>query len=134
VTKRITKIKFYSIARDVRDGILPEDIAAKHQVSRETVRIVRSTKTWPGYVTHKQAKASYIANAKERKFAQAQRAGLNPVRKQQRQVARIATTAREYVSRAEFEAANALLDERLDAHAFIIKKKVNKRVWPWSKK
>ncbi|MBO1267070.1 hypothetical protein [Arthrobacter cavernae] len=57
--KKLTKIKFFSINRDIRDGRRSNaQMAAFHNVSIETIRTVRNAKTWNGFLAHKQAKAA----------------------------------------------------------------------------
>lgn len=55
---KITKIKFYSINRDVRAAVAAanydaEEIGRKHFVSRETVNAVRRAGTWPQWERNK---------------------------------------------------------------------------------
>ena len=55
---KITKIKFYSINRDVKaavaaDNYNADEIARKHYVSRETVNAVRRAGTWPQWMRNK---------------------------------------------------------------------------------
>lgn len=55
---KITKIKFYSINRDVKAAVAAanydaEEIGRKHFVSRETVNAVRRAGTWPQWERNK---------------------------------------------------------------------------------
>lgn len=65
--KRINKAKFYAINRDVKfPGSQVKTVAAKHDVSEETVRTVKRTKTWPRFEAMKKLK-----NERRRPTAQA---------------------------------------------------------------
>lgn len=62
MAKRITKIKFLSISRDVKDAVAAkkydaERLAKKHHVNRETVRRIKQAKTWPGFLKLKAERA-----------------------------------------------------------------------------
>lgn len=63
--KRLSKIKFYSISRDIRDGRRSNvEMADFHGVSTGTIRTVRVSKTWKGFEEHKKA---VVAKALQRK-------------------------------------------------------------------
>jgi hypothetical protein len=138
--KALTKIKFYSIARDVKDGRRTvAEMAEFHHVTPQTVRTVRRTKTWPAFVLHKRQRSSYIANAKDQKFNAAEKAGLKPVR---RATPPVLTSVEQRLqdgldqlalvpTRDEFESAIAELNRRLDRHVEMISAKKDKRTWPW---
>jgi len=65
--KKLQKIKFFAIARDIRDGRRNnQQMADFHGVSLETIRVVRVSKTWNGFQEYKKAKAS---SAIQRKIA-----------------------------------------------------------------
>jgi uncharacterized protein YjcR len=70
---RITKIKFYSINRDIKAAVISPKystarIAEKQGVSIATVHSVRLAKTWPAFVTAKQLKAALVARGKKAVF------------------------------------------------------------------
>jgi hypothetical protein len=143
VSRPLSKIKFHSIARDIKDGRRSvEEMAAFHHVSGQTIRTVKRTRTWPGFVQAKQQRTSYIANAKDRKFHDAQKAGLNPVSRSRGVKTAVVDPAEaqlgvdlqmneKYVPRSEFENAVSDLNDRLDAQRLMIMSKKTKRTWPW---
>ncbi|AZZ51406.1 hypothetical protein C1I64_04690 [Rathayibacter festucae DSM 15932] len=114
-------------------------MAEFHHVSQQTIRTVKRTKTWPGFVQAKQQRTSYIANAKDRKFHAAEKAGLKPVRhatapvltgvekRLQDGLNQLAQTP----TRDEFESAIKEINLRLDRHVTMISAKRDRRTWPW---
>ncbi|MDQ0868999.1 hypothetical protein QFZ70_001472 [Arthrobacter sp. V1I9] len=68
---KITKIKFYSINRDVKAAVAAdtynaEEIGRKHYVSRETVNAVRRAGTWPQWLRNKaEANRKRVEKAKK---------------------------------------------------------------------
>ncbi|PPH83901.1 hypothetical protein C5C50_04170 [Rathayibacter sp. AY1D9] len=117
-------------------------MAEFHHVSTQTIRTVKRTKTWPGFVLAKQQRTSFIANAKDRKFHDAQKAGLKPVSRSRGVKTAVVDPAEaqlgvdlqmneKYVPRSEFEDAVSDLNDRLDAQRHMIMAKKNKRTWPW---
>lgn len=74
---KITKIKFYSINRDVKAAVAAanydaEEIGRKHYVSRETVNAVRRAGTWPQWERNK-------AEANRRRIEKARAVATAPV-------------------------------------------------------
>ncbi|WP_146084403.1 hypothetical protein [Rathayibacter sp. AY1C1] len=85
---------------------------------------------------------SYIANAKDQKFHDAQKAGLNPVRRaaapkltpnEQRLQDGLDQLGR-FITREEFETANRELHARLDMQRDALISKKKKRSWPWGRR
>lgn len=72
--KAISKIKFYSINRDIKASVAAGNwnagrIANAHHVSDETVRAIKRTRTWPAWeiakqVRRSQVNATYVISAK----------------------------------------------------------------------
>lgn len=143
MSKRLTKIKFHSIARDIKDGRRSvAEMAEFHHVSGQTIRAVKRTRTWPAFVLAKQQRMSYIANAKDQKFHDAQKAGLNPVRR----AAAPKLTPNEqrlqdeldqlgcFITREEFDLRINEVYARLDWHIANLVSEKKRRTWPWGRR
>jgi hypothetical protein len=101
---RITKIKFHSINRDVKDAITSAkynafNIAKKHGVSDETVRSVRRAKTWPAFVTAKQLKVALVARGKKAIFDKIENA---PTEKLAKGLKKLQNNPVEYITTKQF--------------------------------
>lgn len=97
----ITKIKFYSINRDIKAAVEKDSYSAKkiaktHHVSPETVRSIRRVRTWPAFVTAKQLKSTYKAQAKADAFAN------NPEKVLAKELKKLADAPVEYITIKQF--------------------------------
>lgn len=75
-SKRINKIKFLSINRDIKEALASgtyktQAIADKHGIGVSTVRSIKRAKTWPAFVTAKQNYMALRYRGKSARFEKA---------------------------------------------------------------
>jgi hypothetical protein len=115
---RITKIKFYSINRDIKEAVISTKystarIAQKQGVSIGTVQSVRLAKTWPAFVTAKQLKAALVSRGKAAAFDKIQAA---PTEKLARGLKKLQDNPVEYVTTKQFTDAIDSMTSRVNRY------------------